>query len=101
MTRSELEHLIRAGGAIADDKELIIIGSQSILTQFPQAPATLRVSMEADLYPKNKPELADLVDGSIGEESFFHEQFGYIRSGSRSEDCGSTDRVGGPPCSHR
>ncbi len=54
MTRSELEHLIRAGGAIADDNELIIIGSQSILAQFPQAPPTLRVSMETDLYPKNK-----------------------------------------------
>ena len=81
MTRSELEHLIRASGAIADDVELIIIGSQSILAQFPQAPATLRVSMETDLYPKNKPELAELVDGSIGEGSHFHAQFGYYAQG--------------------
>jgi len=81
MTRSELEHLIRASGAIADDVELIIIGSQSILAQFPQAPATLRVSMEADLYPRNKPELADLVDGSIGEGSYFHQQYGYYAQG--------------------
>jgi len=81
MTRSELEHLIRASGAIADDDELIIIGSQSILAQFPEAPATLRVSMETDLYPRNKPELADLVDGSIGEGSYFHEQFGYYAQG--------------------
>lgn len=81
MTRSELEHLIRASGAIANDVELIIIGSQSILAQFPEAPATLRVSMETDLYPKNKPELADLVDGSIGEGSYFHEQFGYYAQG--------------------
>jgi len=56
MTRSQLEHLIRASGAIADDDELIIVGSQSILARFPQAPATLRVSMESDLYPRNKPE---------------------------------------------
>lgn len=81
MTRSELEHIIRASGAIAKDSELVIIGSQSILAQFPEAPATLRVSMEADLYPKNKPELADLVDGSIGEGSYFHEQFGYYAQG--------------------
>jgi len=81
MTRSELEHLIRASGAIADDDELIIIGSQSILAQFPEAPATLRASMETDLYPRNKPELADLVDGSIGEGSYFHEQFGYYAQG--------------------
>lgn len=38
MTRSELEHLIRAAGTIVDDIEIIIIGSQSILGQFPDAP---------------------------------------------------------------
>ena len=81
MKRSELEHVIRASGAIADDNELIIIGSQSILGQYPDAPAELLVSMETDLYPRNKPELAELVDGSIGEGSFFHEQFGYYAQG--------------------
>ena len=81
MKRSELEHLIRASGAIVDDNELIIIGSQSILGQFPEAPVALRASMEADIFPKNKPELSELVDGSIGEGSFFHEQFGYYAQG--------------------
>ena len=41
MRRSELEHLIRAAGAIAGDGELIIIGSQSILGQFPTPPSAL------------------------------------------------------------
>ena len=81
MTRSELEHLIRASGAIADDHELIIIGSQAILAQFPKAPPALLVSMETDLYPKNRPERAELVDASIGEGSYFHEQFGYYVQG--------------------
>ena len=81
MKRSELEHLIRASGAIADDGELIIIGSQSILGQFPNAPNTLCISMELDVYPRNKPDRATLVDGSIGEGSFFHEQFGYYAQG--------------------
>ncbi|MGB7838952.1 MAG: hypothetical protein WBL40_12660, partial [Terrimicrobiaceae bacterium] len=30
----------------------IVIGSQSILGKFPDAPRTLRQSMEADFYPK-------------------------------------------------
>lgn len=81
MKRSELEHIIRASGSIADDTELVIVGSQSILGQFPNAPDTLLVSMEADVFPKNKPERSDLVDGSIGEGSFFHEQFGYYAQG--------------------
>jgi hypothetical protein len=38
MRRSELEHVIRASGEIAKDDEVIIIGSQAILGQFPDAP---------------------------------------------------------------
>ena len=81
MTRSELEHVLRAAGAIADDREIVIIGSQAVLGQFPEAPAALRASMEADLYPRNRPERADLIDGAIGEGSHFHEQFGYYAQG--------------------
>ena len=81
MKRSDLEHVIRASGAIADDDEIIIIGSQSILGQFPDAPVRLLASMETDIYPKNKPELAEVVDGSIGEGSFFHAEFGYYAQG--------------------
>lgn len=81
MTRSELEHLIRAAGAIADDREIVVIGSQSVLGQFPRAPAALLASMEADIYPRNHPERSDLIDGAIGEGSSFHEQFGYYAQG--------------------
>jgi hypothetical protein len=81
MKRSELEHLIRAAGAIADDTDIVVIGSQSILGQFPDAPANLLASAEADLFPLHRPELADLIDGSIGEGSQFHELFGYYAQG--------------------
>jgi hypothetical protein len=81
MTRAELEHLIRAAADIADDEELIVIGSQAILGQFPDAPPALRVSVEADMFPKNRPERADLIDGSIGEGSPFHATYGYYAQG--------------------
>jgi hypothetical protein len=81
MKRTELEHVIRAAGEIAGDRELIIVGSQAILGQYPDAPPELRMSMEVDLWPKNNPELADKVDGSIGEGSQFHEEFGYYAQG--------------------
>jgi hypothetical protein len=81
MKRSELEHLIRAAGSIANDAEIVVIGSQSILAQFPDAPASLLVSAEADLFPMNNPQLSDLIDGSIGEGSPFHELFGYYAQG--------------------
>jgi hypothetical protein len=37
--------------------------------------------MECDLYPRKRPELADKVDGAIGEASKFHERFGYYAQG--------------------
>jgi hypothetical protein len=81
MKRSELEHLIRAAGSIANDPEIVVIGSQSILGQFPNAPPSLLVSAEADVFPMNHPELSDLIDGSIGEGSPFHELYGYYALG--------------------
>ena len=81
MTRLNLEHIIRAAGTIADDRDIIVIGSQSVLGQFPDADPELLVSMEADVYPKNQPERSDLIDGSIGEGSPFDREFGYYAHG--------------------
>lgn len=81
MRRSELEHLIRAAAAITNEYEMVVIGSQSILGAAPDAPDTLLQSMEADLYPLHHPELADLIDGAIGELSPFHDRFGYYAQG--------------------
>jgi len=81
MNRSQLEHLIRAASTIANETELLIIGSQAILGSYPDAPNSLLRSMEADIVPLYAPELADLIDGSIGEGSPFHATFGYYAQG--------------------
>jgi len=80
MNRVDLEHIIRAAAEIAND-EIIVIGSQAILGSFPDAPKELLVSTEADVYPKNRPDRADLIDGSIGQGSPFHETYGYYAQG--------------------
>ncbi len=72
---------MRAAAQIADDDEIVVLGSQSILGQFPAAPEELRVSEEADLYPKNRPERWELIDGTLGELSPFHQTFGYYAQG--------------------
>lgn len=73
MNRGELEHAIRAAGTVAEDPELIVLGSQAVLGQFPDAPAELLFSREVDLYPKNHPERSISIDGVLGELSMFHE----------------------------
>lgn len=81
MRRDHLEHLIRAAGAIANDDDVVVIGSQSILGRFAEPPDSLIASMEADLYPRHHPERADDIDGAIGEGSAFHELYGYYAQG--------------------
>jgi hypothetical protein len=81
MKRSEVEHVLRAAAAIAQETSFVVVGSQAVLLPFPDAPDELRVSRELDLYPALHPEKADLIDGAIGAMSSFDETFGYHADG--------------------
>lgn len=91
MLRPHLEHVIRAGAQIADDENLVIVGSQAVLGSHPDAPPSLLVSVEADLYPREHPERAVVIDGAIGEGSPFHETFGYYAHGVGPETVKAPD----------
>lgn len=81
MTRDELEHAIRAACDVVGDAELWVFGSQSILGQHPEAPEALRMSIEVDVDPKNRPDLVDRIDGALGEGSQFHQTHGFYVHG--------------------
>ncbi len=85
MRREQLEHLIRAAGSIAGEDDILVIGSQAILGSYTEddLPEVVTVSIEADVAFFQDPEerKADLVDGSIGEESPFQQTFGYYAQG--------------------
>lgn len=61
---------------IIDERQFFVIGSQSILAKFPDAPPQLLMSVEADFIAKNKKSSTYDLD-VIGELSPFHDQFGY------------------------
>lgn len=81
MTRLQLEHIIRAAASTANVRDIVVIGSQSILGAFPNPPNELTVSMEADVFPRESPERSIVIDGAIGELSQFHQTFGYWAHG--------------------
>jgi hypothetical protein len=81
MQRQQLEHIIRAAAGITGVQEFVIIGSQALLGQFPDAPAELLASIEADVFTLRNPADSDLIEGSIGEGSPFHRTFGYYAHG--------------------
>lgn len=85
MRREQLEHLLRAASTVVGERDILVIGSQSILGTFPDAdlPLEATTSIEADLAFLDDPadEKADQVDGAIGELSKFHETYGYYAQG--------------------
>jgi len=82
VNRSQLEHIIRAAAANADTTDVVIIGSQSLLGSCAEPGLEVLIrSMEADVFPRDDPERAVLIDGAIGERSLFHETFGYYAHG--------------------
>lgn len=83
MTRDQLEHAIRAACDFSNDTEPWIFGSQALLGEFPDAPKSLRASIEVDIQPKNRPETIDTIDGALGELSMFHQTHGFYVHGYR------------------
>lgn len=93
-----MEHIIRAGD-IAGVKSLIILGSQSVLGQFPNLAEsfpesdhsklsfisrkrqTLCRSVEADIMVPESEDKAEVIEAVIGELSSFHDTFGYYAQG--------------------
>lgn len=85
MNRSEIEHAIRAVCALVDETELIVIGSQSVLAQFPYPPPEVTYSAEVDVYVRDHPEKSDLITGARGEGSHFEITFGFYVDGVEPE----------------
>src|SRR5690242_1348839 len=81
MKRSELEHAIRAACDVAGVTEIIVIGSQAILGQFPDAPGDLRKSREVDMFSTTTPAAQELIDAVLGELSQFDRTHGFYVHG--------------------
>lgn len=83
--REQLEHVLRAASRIADDQEILIIGSQSILGSYSEdeLPEEAQASVEVDVtfFDDRDNAKSDLIDAVMGEESQFHATFGYYAQG--------------------
>jgi uncharacterized nucleotidyltransferase DUF6036 len=84
MKRDEFEHAIRAAGSILGNNRLLVIGTQALHASVrSKLPAAAQRSIEVDIavFGDRDGAKADLIDGSIGEGSMFHETFGYYAQG--------------------
>lgn len=81
MKREDVEHVLRASAEICEENEFCVIGSQAILSEYPELTDALIVrSIECDLYPEHAPEKPERLN-VIGELSPFHQTHGYYADG--------------------
>ena len=83
MTREQFNHVVRAAAAVLNTRNLLVIGSQAVHASTDTPVPAAERSMEADMavLDADDTESADILDGSIGEMSMFHQTFGYYVHG--------------------
>ena len=89
MNRIQLAHVLRAACNISEDKDVLVLGSQSILGTYDEdvLPYEATASIEADIAFLDDPDRvkADKVEGAIGELSGFHATNGFYAEGIHIE----------------
>ena len=76
MKKQQLDHVLRAAGRITGEKQFLIIGSQSLHGKYPDLPDDIARSAEADLIARKHFDRTEWLN-AIGQDSPFHETFGY------------------------
>lgn len=94
MNLTQLQHVVRAAARVTGVPDIVVIGSQAVLGTFRDAallPVAATRSREADLAVDAETaridlgvatsDLADQIDGALGEHSQFDATFGYYAQG--------------------
>ena len=87
MTLKKFNHILRAVNAITNEKTFVVIGSAAIIARARRIPPAMLQTNEVDLYAPNAedPEkISDLIQGTLGFESPFHQTFDYAADGVSS-----------------
>jgi len=76
MKKQQLDHVLRAAGRITGETQFLIIGSQSLHGKYPDLPDDIVRSAEVDLIATKDLDRTEWLN-AIGQDSPFHETFGY------------------------
>ncbi len=76
MKKQHVDHVLRTAGSITGEKQIIIIGSQSLHAKYPDLADDIVRSAEVDLIAKRDSLRTEWLN-VIGQDSKFHEQYGY------------------------
>ena len=81
MTLDALQHLLRSARALAEDRDLLVMGSASLLVPFPElgdGSSPLAATYDADLLPDPFDELTGtMLEEALGEDRAYFRRHGY------------------------
>jgi uncharacterized nucleotidyltransferase DUF6036 len=75
--KHELKTALKAAARAAAEREFFIIGSQAVHAHCKRPPAEVLLSQECDLYPRTRPQAAELLDRELGRNSAFARKHGF------------------------
>jgi hypothetical protein len=75
--KRELEQTLRAAARIARDPEFFLIGWQALHAYCRRPPTEVLLSQECDIYPRNNPAAANLIEAQLGRRSGFARRNGF------------------------
>jgi len=84
MKRSGIDHILRAAAEVTKQSRFVLVGSAAVIVRSKHIPLDMTETAEADLYAPDAADVefaSELIDGSIGQGSQFHSQFGYYGDG--------------------
>jgi hypothetical protein len=85
MTREQLADVLSWVSRIAETRDVVVFGSQSILGSYSEnelpPEATGSIEVDVTFFDDPDDDKSGLVDAAIGELSDFHNQFGYYPQG--------------------
>ena len=77
MTKAEFEDLLSRAGKLARERDFFLIGSQSLRGVCAAIPRDFPTTIEADLYPRQRPQAWGLLREELGNQSKFFKRHGY------------------------
>ena len=77
MRKSQLEEVIRAASALAQRKEFVLFGSQTIHAITDTPPVEVLISRECDVWLNEEPALQELLKRELGADSPYRNANGF------------------------
>src|SRR5947207_1284801 len=84
MRRERIHHILRAAANVTGESQFVLIGSAAVILRMKHVPLDMTETYEADIYAlaaENVELTSEQIDGSIGQGSQFHNEFGYYGDG--------------------